>query len=108
MHIGIPAETRSGETRAAATPETTKKLLTGGLNTVLVQSGAGLAASISDAEFAAAGAQIVPGAAEAYAADLVLKVRSPQNGELSLLKPGQTVVGMLNRFDTDHLDLLAK
>lgn len=108
MQIGIPAETRPGETRVAATPETVKKLLTGGQNTVLVQAGAGLAASIPDSEFVAAGAQIVAAAADAYAADLMLKVRSPQNGELALLRSGQTVVGMLNRFDTDHLDLLAK
>ncbi|MEO5935424.1 MAG: NAD(P)(+) transhydrogenase (Re/Si-specific) subunit alpha, partial [Duganella sp.] len=69
MRISIPAETRPGETRVAATPETVKKLAV--KHEVLVQSGAGLAASVPDAAYAAAGARIV-GAAEAaeiYKAD---------------------------------------
>ena len=45
MNIGIPAETRAGETRVAATPETVKKLAAGGRHAILVQSGAGVAAS---------------------------------------------------------------
>jgi NAD(P) transhydrogenase subunit alpha len=106
MQIGIPAETRSGETRVAATPETIKKLIAAG-HTVLVQSGAGLSASMPDGEYAAAGAAIVATAAEAFAADLVLKVRSPQAAELALLKSGQVLVGMLNRFDAEGLAALA-
>jgi len=46
MNIGIPAETRAGETRVAATPETVKKLAAGGRHSILVQSGAGVAASV--------------------------------------------------------------
>jgi len=76
MQIGIPAETRPGERRVAATPETVKKLVAGGKNTVLVQAGAGVAASYPDADFKTAGAQLV-GAAEALGADIVLKVRQP-------------------------------
>jgi len=64
MNIGIPAETRPGETRVAATPETVKKLAAGGRHSILVQSGAGVAASVPDSEYEAAGARIVAGARE--------------------------------------------
>lgn len=57
MRIGIPAETRPGETRVAATPETVKKLAA--KHQLLVQSGAGLQASITDDAYVAAGATIV-------------------------------------------------
>ena len=53
MQIGIPAETRAGEARVAATPETVKKLVAGGHHKVVVQSGAGMGANIPDAEFVA-------------------------------------------------------
>ena len=51
MRIGIPAEICPGETRVAATPETVKKLTAGGRHTVIVETGAGVGASIPDAEF---------------------------------------------------------
>ena len=54
MKIGIPAETRPGETRVAATPETVKKLVAA-KHQVVVQAGAGVAASITDEAYAAAG-----------------------------------------------------
>ena len=75
MKIGIPAETRAGETRVAATPETVKKLISA-KHQVIVQSGAGVPASITDEAFVAAGASI-GSAADALSADLVLKVRAP-------------------------------
>lgn len=105
MLIGVPAETLAGETRVAVTPETAKKLVAQG-HTVRVQSGAGLAASATDAAYEAAGAQITD-AAGALGADLVLKVRSPQAAELAHMKAGATLVGMLNPFDTDGLAALA-
>ena len=55
MRIGIPRETAAGETRVAATPETVKKLEAQG-HTLLVQAGAGVTASVTDAAYAAAGA----------------------------------------------------
>jgi len=55
MHIGVPAETLAGETRVAVTPETVKKLKSQG-HTVRVQSGAGIAASVTDEAYVAAGA----------------------------------------------------
>ncbi|MBX3608378.1 MAG: Re/Si-specific NAD(P)(+) transhydrogenase subunit alpha [Hydrogenophaga sp.] len=105
MLIGVPAETVAGETRVAVTPETAKKLVAQG-HTVRVQSGAGLAASATDAAYEAAGAQITD-AAGALGADLVLKVRSPQAAELPQMKSGATLVGMLNPFDKDGLAQLA-
>ena len=57
MRIGVPMETRPGETRVALTPETAKKLKAQG-HTLLVQSGAGMAASVTDAAFAAAGVEV--------------------------------------------------
>jgi H+-translocating NAD(P) transhydrogenase subunit alpha len=105
MLIGIPAETTAGETRVAVTPETAKKLTTLG-HTLRVQSGAGVAASVTDEAFVAAGADITD-AAGAYACDLVLKVRSPSDAECAQMKPGTTLVGMLNPFDAPGLQRLA-
>jgi NAD(P) transhydrogenase subunit alpha len=105
MLIGIPTETAVGETRVAITPETTKKLKAQG-HTLRIQSGAGVAASVTDDAFAAAGADITD-AAGAFACDLVLKVRSPSDAECALMKPGTTLVGMLNPFDAAGLQRLA-
>ena len=105
MRIGVPAETRAGENRVAATPETVKKLVAQ-RHSVVVQSGAGVAASVPDAAFEAAGASI-GSAADAFGADLVLKVRRPSGDELMLMKPGTAVVGMLDPFDRSGLEQLA-
>ncbi len=108
MKIGIPAEIWPRETRVAATPETVKKLATGGLHQLLVQSGAGVNASVTDDAYAQAGATVVGSAAELYGqAELLLKVRAPRADELPLLKTGQVVVGMLNPFDQEGLSRLA-
>lgn len=105
MQIGIPKETAVGETRVAATPETVKKYVAQG-HSVCVQTGAGVAASVTDAAYEAAGARIVD-AAQAYASDLVLKVRAPLESETPFLKSGSTLVGMLNPFDAAGLARLA-
>jgi len=107
MQIGIPAETRPGETRVAATPETVKKLAAGGRHAILVQSGAGVAASVPDKEFEAAGAKIVPGPQDFSGADIVLKVRGPQDAEISLFKRGAIVVGLLNPYDRATMESYA-
>jgi NAD(P) transhydrogenase subunit alpha len=99
MRISVPAETRPGETRVAATPETVKKLAA--KHQVLVQSGAGVTASVTDEAYVAAGAQIVP-ASEVWAADVILKVRAPNADERAQIKPGTVVIGMLNPFDADN------
>ncbi len=106
MRLGIPLESREGETRVAATPETVKKLVAqikgDGAHRIVVQSGAGIHSSITDDAYRAAGAEIVATAAEAFASDAVLKVRAPSAAELALLKPGAVVVGMLNPFDAEN------
>ena len=105
MRIGVPAETRAGEARVAATPETVKKLVAAG-HQVLVQSGAGDAASAPDAAYVAAGAAI-GSVADAFAAAMVLKVRAPTPDELASMKPGTVLIGMLNPFDRAGLEQLA-
>jgi len=106
MIIGIPRETRAGETRVAATPETVKKLAASDKHTLVVQSGAGISSSIPDADFAAAGAKIGT-AAEALGADIVLKVRAPAAAELAQLKGGALVIGLLDPFDAAGIQALA-
>ncbi|CAN7142134.1 MULTISPECIES: Re/Si-specific NAD(P)(+) transhydrogenase subunit alpha [unclassified Variovorax] len=105
MQIGVPAETIAGETRVAVTAETAKKLVAQG-HTVRIQSGAGVAASLTDAAFQAAGAEITDRNG-AFGADIVLKVRAPDDAEAALMKPATVVVGMLNPFDAAGLQMLA-
>ena len=105
MLIGVPRETAAGETRVAVTPETAKKLVAQG-HGLRVESGAGVAASVTDAAYVAAGAEITDRAG-ALGCDLVLKVRSPNAEELALMKRGTNLVGMLNPFDRPGLDALA-
>jgi len=106
MRIGVPAERTAGETRVAVTPETTKKLIAQG-HQVGVESGAGVAASVPDSAYSAVGADIV-NAAQAWSSDIVLKVRAPLGTELALAKAGTVVVGMLEPFNREGLDSLAK
>jgi NAD(P) transhydrogenase subunit alpha len=106
MRIGIPAETRTGETRVAATPETIKKYVAA-KHEVWVQKGAGIASSIPDEAFIAAGAQIVD-QAQALSAQLVLKVRTPNTEERALMSSGAVLVGMLNPFDAENTAALAQ
>ena len=106
MIIGIPRETRAGETRVAATPETVKKLAASGKHSLVVESGAGILSSIPDADFQAAGARI-GGAEEALGGDIVLKVRGPSAEELPRLKRGAMLVGLLNPFDSAALQSYA-
>jgi NAD(P) transhydrogenase subunit alpha len=101
MLIGIPTETTVGETRVAVTPETVKKLKAQG-HSLRVQSGAGVAASVLDEAYVAAGAEITD-AAGALGADMVLKVRPPFENERAQMKPGAVLVGMLNPFDKEGL-----
>src|SRR5215510_3061609 len=100
MRIGIPAETEPGEARVAATPETVKKLTAGGRHTVIVQNGAGIGASIPAEAFVAAGASLAC-ASDVYQSDIVFKVQRPQATELSLLRRGSLLIGLLS----PHVDL---
>lgn len=106
MRIGVPAETRAGETRVAATPETVKRLAAA--HEVRVQAGAGAKASYPDENYVEAGAKIVASAAEAWDADIVLKVRSLQDEEVGLLRQGSTLIGLLDPFNPAGLEAIAK
>jgi NAD(P) transhydrogenase subunit alpha len=105
MRIGIPKETRAGEARVAATAETVKKLAAAG-HQVIVESGAGLGASQTDAGYTAVGATI-GSTADALGAELVLKVRAPQAEELGAMQRGAALIGMLNPFDREGLERLS-
>ncbi|MDO1559380.1 Re/Si-specific NAD(P)(+) transhydrogenase subunit alpha [Brevundimonas sp. 2R-24] len=94
--IAVTRERREGETRAALTPETAKKLIGLGA-TVIVESGTGLGSSIPDADYAAAGATVAKDLKTALAgADVLLKVRAPTAPEILALKPGAVVIGLLD------------
>jgi NAD(P) transhydrogenase subunit alpha len=94
--IAVVKERYPGETRVAATPESVKKLI--GLGAaVMVETGAGLTAAITDEAYAAAGATIAPSIEAAVAsADLLFKVRDPSAEEIAALKPGAVVAALLN------------
>ena len=88
MHIGIPKEIKNHEYRVALTPEGARALTEAG-HRVSLETGAGAASGFTDSAYRAAGASIVPTAAEAWAADLVVKVKEPQPDEVMLLREGQ-------------------
>ena len=95
LTIGVPRETFAGEKRVATVPEVVEKLLKLGF-AVAVESGAGAAANFDDAAYQAAGARVVGGAGELYAAsDIVLKVRPPSLEEVAQLKAGGTLIGFV-------------
>ncbi len=109
MHIGIPAETRAGETRVAATPETVKKLAAKGLHQVLVQAGAGAGASIPDSAYQEAGATIVSSAPQLYEqSQIVLKVQGPEAAELALMKKDAVLIGLLAPHRAEEIRSVAK
>ena len=105
MRIGVPLEIKAGETRVAATPETVKKLIGQG-HQVLIQKDAGLQASQPDSAYVAVGASI-GSAADAFASELVLKVRAPEANELSQIKSGSVLIGMLDPFDNNNIAAMA-
>ncbi|HSI52327.1 MAG TPA: Re/Si-specific NAD(P)(+) transhydrogenase subunit alpha, partial [Ramlibacter sp.] len=95
MQIGVPAETTAGEKRVATVPDVVEKLIKLGF-TVGVESGAGDAANFSDDTYRAAGAQVLPSAADVWASsDIVFKVRAPSAAEVALLREGSTVIGFI-------------
>jgi NAD(P) transhydrogenase subunit alpha len=104
MRIGVPREQRSGEHRVAASPDTVKRLIAKGVE-VLVERGAGARARFADQAFTDAGARLIEETQTLYReADVVLKVRRPLGAgegaidEMTLLRPGQVLIGMLNPY----------
>ncbi|MBB5518643.1 Re/Si-specific NAD(P)(+) transhydrogenase subunit alpha [Amphiplicatus metriothermophilus] len=95
MKIAVLKETRPGETRVAASPETVRKFLALGA-AVAVERGAGERASFSDEQYQEAGAEIAGSAAEAAkGADLVLKVQRPTEDEIAMLERGARLVAIM-------------
>jgi len=97
MKIAIVKEQATGERRVAATPETVKKFKLLGAE-VAVETGAGLTASISDADYLAAGAQVADRATILSGAQIVLGVQGPHPDSLTVVAPGAWIVAGLNPF----------
>jgi NAD(P) transhydrogenase subunit alpha len=97
LTIGVPTETAPGERRAALVPDAVTRLVKEGAE-VIVQSGAGAQAYLSDAAYEAAGARIGT-RADAWAADVVARVQGPGPDDLALLGAGRTVIGFLRPLD---------
>ncbi|HEY1963093.1 MAG TPA: NAD(P)(+) transhydrogenase (Re/Si-specific) subunit alpha, partial [Rhizomicrobium sp.] len=97
MKLAVLKERRAGEARVAATPETVKKLKGLGLE-IVIETGAGAGARLSDADYEAAGASIADSSAGALRdadADIVLKVRGPGAHEIAAMKQGAVLVALL-------------
>ncbi|HEX7666797.1 MAG TPA: alanine dehydrogenase, partial [Polyangiaceae bacterium] len=86
MIIGVPKEIKTREYRVGMTPAGVKSLTSRG-HKVLIEKSAGEGSGISDAEYVAQGAQIVPTAADAWGAEMVVKVKEPQPQEYPYLRP---------------------
>ncbi len=95
MILGVPKETKTAEARVAMTPDGVRELVAHG-HEVLVEQTAGEGSSISDADFAAAGARLVPTAADAWGAEMVVKVKEPQGEELDFLRDSLTLFTYLH------------
>jgi len=93
--VGVPKEVKTAEHRVAMTPDGVRELERHGIE-VMVEAGAGEGASISDADYRAAGADIVPTAADAWAQDLVVKVKEPKAEEFGFLRADLTLFTYLH------------
>lgn len=95
MLIGVPTEVKEHEYRVAVTPAGVHGLVTAG-HEVRIQEGAGVGAGWSDADYASSGGRIVPQASDAWAADLVCKVKEPVADEYGFLRRGQVLFTYLH------------
>jgi alanine dehydrogenase len=93
--VGVPKEIKTAEHRVAMTPDGVRELERHGIN-VYVEAGAGAGASISDADFVAAGADIVPTAEDAWAQQMVVKVKEPKPEEFTFLREDLTLFTYLH------------
>ncbi|MFF2167396.1 Re/Si-specific NAD(P)(+) transhydrogenase subunit alpha [Streptomyces sp. NPDC058175] len=101
QRIGVVAESTSGETRVAATPDTVRRLIELGYE-IVVETGAGAASGFSDASYVEAGARLD----DAWPADVVLKVNAPSHDEVRRLRDGATIVSLL--APAQHSELLTQ
>jgi len=93
--VGVPHEVKNSEHRVAMTPDGVREFERAGV-AVLVETGAGDGAAITDADFAAAGATIVPTAADAWSAEMVVKVKEPKAEEFGFLREDLTLFTYLH------------
>jgi len=106
MKVGIPKELQQNEFRVAATNKTVIRLKKQGFD-VLVETGCGLKAQVSDEDYKMAGAEIVSSAAELYSqSEIVLKVQPPSEEEVAMMKKGTVVLSYL--YPAQNQDLLKK
>ncbi len=95
LSVGVPTEIKSSESRVSMTPDGVRELLRAGAS-VFVQAGAGENSAISDDDYRATGATIVPTAADAWAQQMVVKVKEPQESEFAYLRPDFTLFTYLH------------
>ena len=96
VNVGIPTEIKNEEHRVAITPAGVRELTADGHN-VLIQTSAGACSSISDDDFRGVGADIADDAEQVFTeADMILKVKEPQPGEIEMLHPGQVLFTYLH------------
>jgi NAD(P) transhydrogenase subunit alpha len=101
--LGAPKETAPGERRVALIPDAVKKYAAAG-HRVLIQSGAGENAFISDDAYAKVGGTIVPDAAGVFGgADLIFKVQKPTDAEIAMMKPGTALIAFLSPMTSPDL-----
>lgn len=93
--VGVPREIKTAEHRVAMTPDGVRELERHGID-VFVETGAGDGASISDDDYRASGADIVPSAADAWAQELVVKVKEPKEEEFGYLRDDLTLFTYLH------------
>ena len=101
MKLGIPKETLAGERRVATTPEVAKRLVGKGFD-VWLEAGAGIAAHYSDDAYAEAGVRLVE-RADCFPADIVLKVRRPNDDEAAAVREGAVYISLLESCGDDAL-----
>ena len=96
MRVAVPKETKKNEARVGLTPAGARELVAAGAD-VFVEAGAGAGCAFDDASYMAVGATIVDGADDLYACgDLIVKVKEPQQPEVALLRPDQTLFTYLH------------
>lgn len=93
--VGVPREVKAAEHRVALTPDGVRELERSGID-VVVQQGAGEGASIADADYVAAGATVVPDAADAWSQQMVIKVKEPMTDEFEYLRSDLTLFTYLH------------
>ena len=108
MKIGIIKEVNSFENRVAITPEIAKKLSSLNHN-ILIESGAGKGAYITDKQYTESGASISQNKTEVLESDIILKVNAPTKDELNSIKDGATIITFFQiKDEIDHIDLYIK